>query len=426
MKKIKNLLTIMLAIVMVFTLVACESSLSLTIGVETGDKIKVKLDTSDDLSMKWDKNENVLKVSDDDRLVLSMYFSDASHLTEWIDGATGATNVDVKENGSGNGTKRSIVFVDSADDGVESASYIVAWIVGSNTGLIVKGTDSNAETKEVFESLTFSIESTDQDDEYYFLESVVMKNVEDTEKQPAIGEEEQEDDETEPVTEPIEDEEDDETEPEKEDDETDPSTTEPEETESKGEPNGDTQPADVSEISDDWRDLDIMIDGVLYHFPYDYDKLVENGWTIDMTDYGYEDGYILNKGEKTTGTLELHHEKYGKEYSSFSIDCGFQNFEGKAVDITECDLWSIKLDCIKYSSPHEEYSEVKIAKGIGFGSTKEDVIAAFGECEEENIYESTELGYVTYEYVNDYNQHMRFTIYEEFGVTCIELKNYGA
>jgi hypothetical protein len=102
----------------------------------------------------------------------------------------------------------------------------------------------------------------------------------------------------------------------------------------------------------------------------------------------------------------------------FSSSCACSYILTKTANSEE-KLW-------KYSSPHEEYSEVKIAKSIGFGSTKEDVVAAFGECEEKNIYESTELGYVTYEYVYDYNQHMRFTIYEEFGVTCIELKNYGA
>lgn len=183
-------------------------------------------------------------------------------------------------------------------------------------------------------------------------------------------------------------------------------------------------PVDPSALSDDWKDLDIAIDGVVYQFPYDYDKLVENGWAMDLAEYGYEDGYVLNKDDQTYSTISLYNERYGgNSWSAFSIWCGFENFADKVQDITECDLWSIQLDIMDGWEPFVNYPTVQIAKGITFGSTKEDVIAAFGE--PDDIYEATEYGYVVYDYSNDYKECMSLTIYDDYGVTCIDLSRYS-
>jgi hypothetical protein len=176
-------------------------------------------------------------------------------------------------------------------------------------------------------------------------------------------------------------------------------------------------------VSDKWTDLDIMIDGVVYKFPYDYDKLQKNGWSFDLAEYDYEDGYILNKGDQTYSTIEMYNKKYGYGYDSFAIWCGFQNFSDNAQDITKCDLWSIELDMAMGFEPLNKYPDVKIAKGITFGSTEQEVIAAFGECDD--IYISNEFGYKTYEYQNNYTQYMTLTISDKYGVTSIDLSSYG-
>lgn len=180
---------------------------------------------------------------------------------------------------------------------------------------------------------------------------------------------------------------------------------------------------DNGKVSDEWTDMDIMIDGVVYKFPYDYDALQENGWSFDVAEYGYEDGYILNKGDQTYSTFELYNEKYGYDYDSFSIYCGFQNFGKKPVDITECDLWSIELDIMDGFDPLAKHPSVVIANGITFGSTEEDVLNAFGECDD--IYSSKEFGYKTYEYNYGYDKFLTITIFDEYGVTAIEFQSYG-
>jgi hypothetical protein len=175
-------------------------------------------------------------------------------------------------------------------------------------------------------------------------------------------------------------------------------------------------------ISTNWKDLDIKVDGVLYQFPYDYDELVDNGWSMDLAEYGYEDGYTLNKGDMTYSTIELTHANYGTDWDSFTIWCGFANYTDKTIDITQGNLWAIELDIMDGLEIREKYPTVYISNGITWGATQEDIIKAFGE--PTSAYESDESEYVVLEYMFDYDIYMELTVYNEFGLTCIDLSSY--
>ena len=202
---------------------------------------------------------------------------------------------------------------------------------------------------------------------------------------------------------------------------TEPEETKPAETQPTTPP--ETTPTNPSNntLSSNWKDLDVEINGVLYKFPYDYEMLKQQGWTINMADYGYADGYILNKGGSVSSTLKLYNAKYGSEYRDFYISCGFKNYDTSAKDILECDLWCIVLDATYGFSLKDNYPKVVIAKNITWGSTKAEVEAAFGT--PKDVYES-DSGYVIWTYDNDYHEQMRLTIYDSFGLAAIELKNY--
>jgi hypothetical protein len=185
-----------------------------------------------------------------------------------------------------------------------------------------------------------------------------------------------------------------------------------------------TTPTNESTISDVWRDMDLAIDGVVYKFPYNYHALAQNGWKMNLAEYGYENGYVLNKGDQTYSTFALCNDTYGGgAWDAFTIWCGFENFGETVADITECDLWSIQLDIINGSGRMETYPDVRIAKDITFGSSKEDVVSAFGE--PDNIYESESYGYVTYEYQTEYDRYLSLTICNDYGVTGIDMCVYG-
>ena len=42
-------------------------------------------------------------------------------------------------------------------------------------------------------------------------------------------------------------------------------------------------------------------------------NLVDLGWTFDLADYGYENGYIMNQDDKTYATIELENPLYSDD-----------------------------------------------------------------------------------------------------------------
>ena len=56
---------------------------------------------------------------------------------------------------------------------------------------------------------------------------------------------------------------------------------------------------------------------------------------MDIIEYGYENGYLMNEGDQTQSTIELHNEKYGNGWNDFSIWCGFKNFSKEITDIVD-------------------------------------------------------------------------------------------
>lgn len=176
-------------------------------------------------------------------------------------------------------------------------------------------------------------------------------------------------------------------------------------------------------ISDDWTDLEFIFDGVKYKInETSYADLKAVGWTFNLADYGYENGYILNSRDKTYGTIDLKHSKYGNEYDAFYITVGFTNNDTVAKDITECDIWSISMDTRYGFRLKDSYSDMTIAKGIHFGSSEADVLAAFGT--PYDTYENAENGYKSFTWYDNASKYLKITVYADGGVSSIQLQEY--
>ena len=214
------------------------------------------------------------------------------------------------------------------------------------------------------------------------------------------------------------------------DEKPEPTETEPQETETEvaetesgadvvtvSEPENDSTAG--GELSDDWVDMQFIFDGNSYQLPVSYSELEANGWSFDLADYGYETGYVMNSGDKTYGTIELTNPNYSEK---LTVQVGFINNSDRAMDIKECDIWCFELDTCYGFGQVESYPDMDIAGGIGLGSSREEVDAAFGVCED--VYEATDYGYVTYSYDVDYTYYLKMTIYDDKGVTAIELSTY--
>ncbi len=174
------------------------------------------------------------------------------------------------------------------------------------------------------------------------------------------------------------------------------------------------------ELSEDWTDMQFVFDGNSYELPASYRELEQSGWSFDLAKYGYSDGYILNPGDKTYDTIELSNPAYDED---ITVWVGFINTSDTAKDILDCEIWSIQLDTCKGFTQVENHPDMKVAKGIGIGSSREEVEAAFGPCDD--IYEADgDCNYVTYNYEVDYTYHLKLTIYDDKGVTAIAMSSY--
>ena len=356
MKNIKKILALGLSVVMVFGMTACSfsSNKALTMDVETGDKIKVECDTSDGLSMKWDKEDNIMTIKKGKDTVLELIFADEDHIEEYCEAANG--EVDVKDTDEENGV---VYTLFAAEDDDEEKFFIVGWIVGSDTGIIAEGTDSKKDTMNAFEALTFTVEDTDQDDDDFYVEDVEeieSKGDKDEDDKPSKPEETEPKD---PENEP------DETEPSEKPDETKPSEK-PDETE----PKDDDEEIVVKpsgELSTDWADFQIEINGKVLTLPCTYKELKEaTGYSIKSA----EEKSYLEPNYYTSCQLR---DADGNSVCYIDIlnntDEDMAYVDGIVIEVSQDD-WDVEDTGIKVN-----FAGFK----VGDVTSKDELIAKFGQ-----------------------------------------------
>lgn len=163
-----------------------------------------------------------------------------------------------------------------------------------------------------------------------------------------------------------------------------------------------------------WEDgLAFSVDGTVVTLPFAYSE-IKDSWIFDLAKYGYEDGYIMNKNDKTYPTIDLTNEAYEAKAS-----VGFINHSDGQKDILDCDIWAFELS----TDYADTYPEIELPKGIVWGSSVEDVKAAYGEPEDEP-YRAEELKYWEYHYETANEGKIRLTIYDEGGLKGISLQQY--
>lgn len=167
-------------------------------------------------------------------------------------------------------------------------------------------------------------------------------------------------------------------------------------------------------IGKKWQDMAFSMDGKVYQIPFAYAG-IKDQWTFNLSDYGYDKGYVLNPGDKVTGTIQLKNSKY----SAARCTVGFTNTGKEVKDILDTDIWSFTMDI----SSADQYPEVELPGGITWGSTEDDIIKAYGK-PDEDPYVSKELGYSVYNWFDHFTYKMKLTVYKDGGLKGITLENY--
>lgn len=165
-------------------------------------------------------------------------------------------------------------------------------------------------------------------------------------------------------------------------------------------------------LSEDWKDLEFMMDDEVYKLFFDFKQLKDNGWDFDLSDYGY-DSYIMNSGDQIHGTIELDNTKYDSK-----ITVGFTNTDKKQKDIKKCKVWTIEIDNRYAKNP----VSFDLPCGIKSGSTLKEVEKAYGKPDE--TYRSKDMGYWVYTYSSDYKMKLRLEIDDKEGVIAMTMHLY--
>lgn len=177
-----------------------------------------------------------------------------------------------------------------------------------------------------------------------------------------------------------------------------------------------TNPASTGNISDDWKDCEFIFNNKAYKLYLPYSDLKNDGWTFDLADYGYSNGYVMNPGNKVSGTIDLENPNFDSD-----VSIGFINDSNTIKDITECNIWSFEVDNT-FVDDDETPVSFTLSKGIHNGSSLQDVVNAYGE--PKDTYRSDSLGYWSYTYQDGYSKYLRLTIYDDKGVTAFSYDMY--
>lgn len=171
------------------------------------------------------------------------------------------------------------------------------------------------------------------------------------------------------------------------------------------------------QISDDWTNFEIALDGTKITLPCTFKDLANCGWVIPRDKYNDSD-LIFGAGTISLGGIALENESY----PDVDFRVGIINNTNEALDIEECLITKVLIDKNHGYKDADSYPDVILSKGIKWNASKEDVIEAFGETDD--IYESdAKGGYKIYRYTCDDRHKLNVSVFEnEMGFSEFELE----
>lgn len=156
--------------------------------------------------------------------------------------------------------------------------------------------------------------------------------------------------------------------------------------------------------SDDLYSFEISLDGKSYKLPTAYSEFEKDGWGIEGKGDG---GQVLKPGQYTVSQVM----KNGDD----TIYVQLVNSEPNELPLKECKVGAVRLD-----RAVKKETKFALPKGIGFDSTKDDVIKAYGN--PSNTNETSTQTTLNYE-VGSYSK-VKIIINKESGkIESIEVQN---
>lgn len=178
---------------------------------------------------------------------------------------------------------------------------------------------------------------------------------------------------------------------------------------------------DKEDISNNWVDMEFKLGNKKYSLPCPFQDFSKNGWLLEESDE-------LQPADYTTYMYEVWNEDFydkGRDLYAFIL-MDFENYGDKAQDIKDCHVYWVAFSTIYDDEKISNGYEIELAKGIKWGSTEEEIVAAYGPVAEGNR-DAYEGGYIILVYENTTNKmYSRMVLYllEDGGLYSVILSKY--
>lgn len=163
-----------------------------------------------------------------------------------------------------------------------------------------------------------------------------------------------------------------------------------------------------------WEEALIYMFGANYTLPFSYAR-ISDSWTFDLTDYGHDETFMLQPGERTTATVELSNAS-----TDYDMVVGFYNPYDVAISIEESQVWSVSFDF--YNSIETTFPV--LPKNITCGTQIVDIIIAYNTPSTPFSY-NEETGAYDLHYQSGYDVYLTLEVDAELGLKKITLQSYA-
>ena len=169
---------------------------------------------------------------------------------------------------------------------------------------------------------------------------------------------------------------------------------------------------DLAKAEEDWTVGIFNLGGVNYSLNSSYKNFEKNNWKIPDQESTYNN-FSLIKNDKTSVSISLNNSNYDS-----NVKIGIINLKDEKREINDCEVWGITVNNENATKP----VEFVLSKGIKNGSTKEDIIKAYGELPEEKIKVLDDR--IILQYQKDYSVYLDLTVINDKGLEAFSYKKY--
>lgn len=131
--------------------------------------------------------------------------------------------------------------------------------------------------------------------------------------------------------------------------------------------------SDQEELSDDWTDLQFMMDGTVISVPSSYEALNELGWEFH---HYYDDYGDKELPAERSDVYQLVNKAYDDH---IVLTASVKNTSEERMLITDCPIYKIRIETEYKADELDEAPEIILPGGVALGAASEDITDAYGK-----------------------------------------------